>query len=163
MAAFQHDRDYQNLDYRLLRQGTITLYLDAGILAEDISWLETNNYQVNSFDCLKWNDKSEMHEDFFVTLDFPEYYGKNLDALNDCIYGLEINDEGGRVLVFHRFDIFAAKFPKIAWNVLDIIGGVSRFYLLNGKRFIVLVQSSDQTIKFAPFGCQFMTLSPRER
>ena len=163
MAAFQHDRDYQNLDYRLLREGTINLYLDADILAEDISWLETNNYQVNAFDCSKWNSALEMHQNFFVALDFPKYYGGNLDALNDCINGLEINEEGGRVLVFRRFDIFAAKFPDVAWNILDIIEGQSRFYLLNGKRFIALVQSSDQTIKFAPFGCHSMRLSPRER
>lgn len=162
MAVFQHDRDYQNLDYRLLQESVVSLYLNTAILAEDISWLNANCYQIDSFDCSKWNEE-EMHKDFFAVLEFPEYYGENLNAFKDCINSLEIPDGGGRVLVFRRFDIFTAKFPNLAWNVLDIIEKQSRFYLLNGKRFILLVHSDNRTINLAPYGCRNLPLNPKER
>ena len=34
-------------------------------------------------------DITQVHEYLKETLDFPEYYGKNLDALHDCLTDLE--------------------------------------------------------------------------
>ena len=33
----------------------------------------------------KIESKSEVHEIFVKELDFPDYYGNNLDALADCL------------------------------------------------------------------------------
>ena len=33
----------------------------------------------------KLTDRKEAHEYIARMLDFPEYYGKNLDALHDCL------------------------------------------------------------------------------
>ncbi|MBR7081998.1 MAG: barstar family protein [Oscillospiraceae bacterium] len=30
-------------------------------------------------------DRDELHETLAMGLGFPEYYGKNLDALHDCL------------------------------------------------------------------------------
>ena len=35
------------------------------------------------------SDASKVHDYLMVTLEFPEYYGKNLDALHDCLTDLE--------------------------------------------------------------------------
>ena len=36
-------------------------------------------------DCEKMTDRKSTHEYIAQQLDFPDYYGKNLDALFDCL------------------------------------------------------------------------------
>lgn len=43
-----------------------------------------------SLDAKKMVEKEKMHEYFAKKFDLPEYYGKNLDALFDCL--CEINE-----------------------------------------------------------------------
>ena len=43
-----------------------------------------------SLDAKKMLEKEKMHEYFAKKFDLPEYYGKNLDALFDCL--CEINE-----------------------------------------------------------------------
>ena len=43
-----------------------------------------------SLDAKKMVEKKKMHEYFAKKFDLPEYYGKNLDALFDCL--CEINE-----------------------------------------------------------------------
>ncbi len=38
-------------------------------------------------DGLRINDKNQFHEYIKDIMEFPEYYGKNLDALWDCLTG----------------------------------------------------------------------------
>lgn len=40
-------------------------------------------------DFRKVNNIEEAHEELKSALDFPDYYGKNLDALNDCLSEIE--------------------------------------------------------------------------
>jgi RNAse (barnase) inhibitor barstar len=161
--AFQHERDYQRLDYQLLREGALSLYLNQYILADDITWLKAHGYLIDSFDCALWSDESKMYKEFAQKLAFPSYYGENLDALNDCLCDIEVPEQSGRVLVFYKFDVFNANFPKVAWNLLDIIEHNSRFYLLNGKRFLALIQSSNHLTNLTNFGCHFLKRNPKER
>ena len=153
MAIFRNEpEDFQRLDWVLLQNGAITLYFRPQVLAADVDWLKDHNYRVDTFDCSLWADQSVMHEALSSRLEFPGYYGSNLDALNDCIGDIEIPDESGRVLVFNKYDSFAAKFPHVAWSVLDIMETNSRLLLLFGKRLIILVQSDDPRISFEPVG-----------
>ena len=75
----------------------------------------------------------------------------------DCIGDIQVPEEGGRVLVFNRYDSFAARFPDVAWSVLDTMAFRSRWFLLFGRRLIILVQSDDPEIFFEPVGgCRVM-------
>ena len=40
-------------------------------------------------DFRKVNNREEAHEELKTSLNFPDYYGKNLDALNDCLSEIE--------------------------------------------------------------------------
>ena len=62
-------------------------------------WLEERGYEVKSFDAAKWQSEGRMHDDLKTQLGFPDYYGANLDALNDCLSDLEFAKTGGRVFV----------------------------------------------------------------
>lgn len=152
MAIFRNDEDLQRLDWELLQNGAVTLYFRPEVLAEDIEWLKRHDYRVDIFDCSAWIDESEMHEALRCGLEFPDYYGSNLSALNDCMNDIEIPEEGGRVLVFNRYDLFAAKLPDVARSVLDIMEIMARRQLLFGRRLIALVQSDDPEISFELVG-----------
>lgn len=40
---------------------------------------------------------------------FPDYFGKNLDALADCLCSLEVTGSAQVVLLIHHFDLFLSK------------------------------------------------------
>src|SRR5215475_2595781 len=112
MPVFRDDpEEWQRLDLRLLQNGSIHLYYSLAILAEDVEWLRSHNYRLDNFDCSRWETKEDMLEELASTLGFPEYYGKNLDALNDCLGDIDVPDDAGRVIVFNRYDVFTARFP----------------------------------------------------
>ena len=163
MAIFRNEpEDFQRLDWDLLQNGAVSLYFQPQVLAADVDWLKDHEYRVDTFDCSLWVDQSEMHQAFAYQLEFPNYYGRNLDALNDCMSDLEIRDHSGRALVFNRYDSFAAKFPHVAWSVLNIMESNSRNLLLFGKRLIILVQSDDPAISFEPVGGRGVGWNRRE-
>jgi hypothetical protein len=162
MAVFRDDSDYQRLDYSLLQNGCVTLYYRPEFLAEDVEQLKLLKYRIDNFDCAAWETQNDMHTAIANTLEFPPYYGHNLDAMNDCLSDIDVPNEGGRVLVFHRYDIFTAKMPQVSWNVLDLIAINSRLFLLFGQRLLTLVQSDDPQIKFYDIGAQSADWNGRE-
>lgn len=83
---------------------------------------------------------------------FPDYYGKTLDGLYDCLCDLDIRLDAGLALVLDRFDSFARQHRGVAQAILDTAQAASRHYLLFGHRFLVLVQSNDPPLEFEPLG-----------
>src|ERR1041384_1269586 len=163
MAIFRNEPEvFQRLDWMLLQNGAVTLYFRSQVLIEDVEWLKRHDYRVDNFECSIWDSDSEMHKALSRSLEFPAYYGRNLDAFNDSIGDIEIADEGGRVLVFNRYDSYAARFPDVAWSVLDILEINSRRLLLFGRRLIVLVQSDDPEISFERVGARPVSWNMRE-
>ena len=163
MAIFRNEpEEFERLDWVLLQDGAVTLYFRPQMMAEDIEWLRRHDYRLNTFECSGWSGVSDMHEALSSELEFPDYYGRNLNALNDCISDIEIPEEGGRVLVFNRYDSFVEKVPEVAWSVLDIMAINSRQQLLFGRRLIILVHSDDPEISFEPVGASSVMWNRRE-
>lgn len=82
MAIFRNEPEaFQRLDWILLQMEQLHLYFRPQVLLEDVEWLKRHNYRVNSFECSIWVGESEMHEALSCSLEFPGYYGSNLDAL----------------------------------------------------------------------------------
>jgi hypothetical protein len=162
MAVF-HERGSQRLDWMLLHNGPVTLYYRSDILGTDLAWLQEQGYHVEPFDCMSWLTIDALHDAVAVQLQFPDYYGRNLHAFNDCLSDLLIPEQSGCVLVFLRYDAFAARFPDVAWQVLDIIAVQARYFLLRGRRLLALVQSDDPRIAFAPIGACPVLWNSHER
>ncbi len=101
-----------------------------------------------------------MHVSLEAALSFPAYYGKNLDALDECIQeDLAMPDVGGLVLVLYHYDQFAranlgvgSNQKSIAEVVLDIFARAVRYHMLFGRRLLILVQSDHSRIQFARLG-----------
>lgn len=171
MAPFTQQEEHENrLDWQILRDGSIALYWRREFLDEDILWFRQHNYQIFSFNCDRWASSEEMHADFQRTLNFPGYYGRNLDALNDCLGDLAVPDAGGTALALSRFDAYAkgpgaaplASGRPEAEIVLDLLARASRFFLLTGRRLLTLVQTDDPRVWFESLGCVHADWNRRE-
>lgn len=172
MTAFTRETsEWQRLDWQLLLNGGVTLYFNPSILLQDIAWLRENGYLAYEFSCDGWGSQAAMHADIQEKLRFPDYYGKNLDALQDCLSDVEPPANGGVCVVFHRFDSFAkaagaTRYPSasrtVAEFVLDIMASTSRYQMLTGSRFLCMVQSNDPEIRFEQIGCVDAMWNPRE-
>ena len=172
MACFSKESvENEDLDWWILMMGGICLYRKPSILAADLDWLQARGYETKLFKCSGWNSESEMHAELALRLGFPSYYGNNLNALNDClIEDVLISDVGGLVLVLEQYDRFTRgrelEEPRdiegSAHALLDICARASRNHMLQGRRFIVLVQSDDPLICFEELDRVGATWNPRE-
>lgn len=137
-------------------------------LGDTTGWLADHGYQLVHLQAGDWATQADFHRDVKAALDFPDHYGHNLDAFNDCLgdvveyaYGAS-RDATGTVLVFTRYDAFAAREPRAAHVVLDIITGHARHAMLIGHRMLCLVQSNDPDLGFDPVGNTAVNWDPED-
>jgi len=159
MASFDQDDELSgDRAFRLVYNSFVTMFRDGRLLAETLDWLTGHGYQVADVDAGACQDTKGLLDLLAEALDFPDYFGRNLDALNDCMrdviagdYGFDVNATGF-VLVFRRYDVFAALEPRAAHAVLDIFAKQARDAALVGHRMMCLVQSDDPNLRFEPVG-----------
>ncbi|MGW2642096.1 barstar family protein [Streptomyces sp. NPDC001348] len=159
MAAFDPDTDLSDdLALRLMANTFDTLFRRRRLLDETTAWLHDHGYRIVALDAGRWTTEADLHRDVAAALDFPDYYGRNLDALDDCLRDVEAYEYGttreatGLVLVLTRYDRFARVQPRAAQAVLDIVADRARGAALFGHRIMALVQSDGPDIAFEPVG-----------
>src|SRR4051794_25732706 len=102
---------FERLDYMLLQKAAVSVYASRTVLEQDLRELRRLGYRIDEFDSAGWADDDAMHEEIAAKLNFPNWYGMNLDALADCLVEPGLVPEGGRVLVLYNFDTVAARDP----------------------------------------------------
>jgi RNAse (barnase) inhibitor barstar len=153
VAPFDLDAELGR-DFHLIKNGPVTLHRQPEIL----DWLAGHGYQLVRLDAGAWTTQADFHRDVGAALDFPDYYGNNLDAFNDCLrdvamytYGAN-RDATGTVLVLAHYDAFTRREPRAAAAILDVFANAARWGMLFGHRMLCLVQSDDPDLHFAPVG-----------
>ncbi len=146
------------MDFRLVQNTFVTMYWRSSLLGETVGWLRSHGYEVAEFDAGAWTSAAGMFDDVAERLQFPGYFGRNLDALNDCMRDVASHEYGwaaaatGLVIVLSAFDAFAAVDRRTAQVLLSIIADQARSAILVGNRLICLVQSNDPQLSFEPVG-----------
>ncbi len=146
------------VDFRLVQNTFITMYCRQSLLDETVGWLRSHSYEVAEFDAGSWASADDMLDDLADRLQFPGYFGRNLDALNDCMADVASHEYGwhagatGLVIVLSAFDAFATIDRTTAQIMLNIIAAQARSAILFGNRLICLVQSNDPQLSFEPVG-----------
>lgn len=168
MAPFDLGSDL-GADYHLLKNGAVLLYSKRNVLDEDAGMLTGLGYDLHRFTASAWQDMAGFAADVKQGLGFPDHFGGNLDAFNDCLrdvatyeYGASA-DKTGTVLVFTGYDAFAAREPRAAQVILDVIADNVRFAMLFGHRMACLVQVDDPATRFEPVGAVAVAWRPGAR
>ena len=87
-------------------------------------------------DSREFNNKEQFHDIIKDKLDFPEYYGKNLDALWDCLTGwIDLPLK----LEWHGFNESKSKLGDYAEKILDVFHEAEEE--LEGFKFEVIVDA----------------------
>lgn len=159
MATWDADAETTHpVDFRLVQNTFVTMFWRSSLLDESVEWLRSHAYDLVDFDAASWGSAADMYEDVSIALNFPAYFGRNLDALNDCMGDVASGDYGwqpdatGLVIVLRAFETFVTLDRRTAQMMLDIFAGQARSALLIGNRIICLVQSNDPQLAFEPVG-----------
>lgn len=106
--------------WRILVNGSISLYHDENILKEDMQWLKDAGYQLYLFDFRLIRTSEEFHKKVKEELRFPDYYGENISAFSDCLmFDLPIPEDGGVAIVLKGFDEFYRTDEDYAHEILE--------------------------------------------
>ncbi|WP_291726291.1 barstar family protein [Bernardetia sp.] len=151
----------KNVDLSIIGNGFVRLYHKESVLDYDIKLLEDKSYEIIEFEGNFLSNKTELHYDLQQKLNFPDYYGKNFDALNDCLYDYEVH-QNGTVIVFRHLNYLDE------WSItmlLDIFAFQGRRKFAHGKKLLVLVQIDDRNFKITePIGAiNLYLLNDKER
>lgn len=135
----------------LMMNGSIVMFWRQSVLEKYVENIREEGFDVYLFDCESW-DKNTCLLELGKTLEFPNYYRKNLDAFNDCLSDIVPSNEGF-VLVFKNFDKFNERDKDTAFHVLDIIQNNSwRLLVENQKKLMAFVHTSDPRLEIQPVG-----------
>jgi len=138
-------------DIEILKDGPICKYYKNSILDKDVSWFIDNRFDVYDMNVKDWNKKN-FHKHLKEKFNFPDYYGENLDAFEDCLSEMYNTRYKGLVIVFRQYDEFLNRERKSAEIILDIIATESRVWLLNGQKLIGLIQSNEPNLELPKIG-----------
>jgi RNAse (barnase) inhibitor barstar len=91
-------------------------------------------------DLAKARGKLGLFDGLSKALKFPAHFGKNWDALNDCLTDLAWLDDTGWVLILVNGKSFAAKYQADFDMALELFYGVAACWQEDGKPFWVIVR-----------------------
>lgn len=149
MAAFNNSDDLsERLDWEILQNGWASLYWKPEVLGKDLAWFRKEKFEVIIFDCSSWGQTEKIHKDLKKQLHFPDHYGENINALDDCLSDLQLNDNG-LVIVFEQFHLVNKDY---AYPLLNTFADNARKQILFGKKLIMLIQVDDPKYQLEPIG-----------
>jgi len=108
-------------------------------------------------DAGRWTPDSALDE-LAKALKFPDHFGRNMDALADCLFEVVSGEYGfagtatRRVLAIYQFEAFAIGFPERSAMLVSALYESAIVALKLGAPFLVLLQSDDPDLHLAPVG-----------
>lgn len=72
----------------------VTLFWRREVLRDTTEQLAALGYDIVQIDATAWRTEQHLHRDMAAALNFPSYYGNNLNALNDCLSDVGSGDYG---------------------------------------------------------------------
>jgi hypothetical protein len=110
-----------------------TAALHRAAAARKLAWME--------LDAAGVRDKTGLLEACAFSLDFPDGFGSNWDALSDCLRDFSWRPEGGYVIVWHGGARLAAAAPDDFATALEIFRDAATYWKERGRTFLVLLDA----------------------
>jgi len=161
-TALDFEQQWQRLDWQLLQNSSVHRYNSDDEMERTATGLAGLGYVIYHFHAGNWRHEDEMHTTLAAELQFPSYYGRNLDALNDALkdvaeyrYGSD-SSATGTVFVLAGYEPFTLRNHKLAHAFLEIFAGNARHGLLVGHPMLCLISAM---CDFPAVGATPVTLS----
>jgi RNAse (barnase) inhibitor barstar len=91
------------------------------------------------------NSKKDFLADVAKALSFPEWFGANWDALNDCLTDLEwLPTKTGYVLVFEKSQRFFSHHKQEFDSAKAVLGAAAEYWKAAGRPFWALIEVSQE-------------------
>jgi RNAse (barnase) inhibitor barstar len=151
-----------DLETRLLQCGCVALYYNQLLWKQDSAELVSHGWQFQHIYTAQLGNLDEFYDQVASALEFPSYFGRNLNALRDCLRDLVFLKPGCLALGLDCFDVFVRNDRDLAHAVLDVFASMEREFLLNGHRLLLMVQSNDPDLFFPKVGGFDVCWNPEE-
>ncbi len=138
-------------------RGLIELYFNADVLNRAIEDLERRDAAIVRLDAGSWFRDSALLA-LADALDFPEHFGRNLDALSDCLFDVVAGEtgfgkhDGTRILAIYQFDSLVQNDPTFAHELVEILFENAIMALKLGRPFLVMLQTDDPELTLPTVG-----------
>lgn len=152
---------HQHHSFRLFNNSDVILFYKEEILEKTIKELQNETFKIYQIDCSTWTSKHDFHSIVSSVLEFPSYYGKNLDAFNDCLSDIYDN-ERDIVIVFWNYDVLARLDYDFSKTIVDIIQSQSRNAKIYGKQLGALVHTNNPNTFYKNLGAIDAEWNPDE-
>ncbi len=91
-------------------------------------------------------DKSVLMHKIAASLGFPEWFGENWDALEDCLTDLSWREAQGHVLVFEGFQFLPSDDLGI---LIDVLIAAAEFWAGRGRPFFAVFIDPERSLMLA--------------
>lgn len=106
----------------------------------------SKEYKVFSLEGTKIKSKADLLRQMSQVMKFPDYFGNNWDALEECLSDLSWITAKGFVIKFVNADNFIAICPSDFRVFVQIIESVSKSWSIEETDFILIVETTNPTI-----------------
>jgi RNAse (barnase) inhibitor barstar len=96
------------------------------------------------------HDKEQFLNRAAAVLSFPDYFGNNWDAFEDCLTDMSWHETGGFLIVFDRFEAFARHAPDQFKMALEILRDSVEFWRERKRPFFVLLRGHGEQLPGLP-------------
>lgn len=134
-----HDEYQHELPWRLMQNGSVTIYWRPEVLDTDVAELGRHGFVARRFDCSSWESDSAMLADLCSGLALPYETLANFDALDDSLTDMDVPEAGGLAIVLDNFDGGSERNEVL----IHVLAEASRWWLLFGRLVVVLLRTDD--------------------
>ena len=90
-------------------------------------------------DGAKITNKEQFLKEAAVQLQFPDYFGANWDAFEDCLTDMSWHEAGGYVIMFDGAAAFAERSPEQFNMAVQIFRSCAEFWRDRNRLFLVML------------------------
>jgi Barstar (barnase inhibitor) len=139
----------------LLRSGTGGVYAlpaaaDAGAAAQAA---DAAGRCLIRLDASAADSKAAFLDRAAASLALPAHFGRNWDALHDCLTNEQPAALGGAVLLVDGIEALAARDPETLATAIDVLRGASDYWLKMGRPLLVLLRPAEAATGVSTVAC----------
>lgn len=113
---------------------------------EILDALRGTEFDLARIDLTSVSDKDQLLGRFAAALAFPDWFGRNWDALEDCLTDLSWRTRDRHVLLIEGFENLRARRPDDFGVLVDILATSAQYWSERGRPFFAVFLDGGATL-----------------